>query len=143
MAGKKRDFGAHHNRTITNYIGPGPLLLQEFTNHIAGSMLPSVPENLVEYQNEIRKKKSNVSHFFEVLSETYDDANISKKLSNLLNKAFQSSRIEEVQITPKFLEELMDALDIVKATFDTRSTDQIYLDKLISTIFDFYKLLKK
>lgn len=143
MAGKKRDFGTHHNRTITNYVGPGRLLLQEFTNHIAGSMLPCVPENLVEYQNEIRKKKSNVSHFFEVLSETYDDSNISQKLSNLLNKAFQNSRIEEVQITPKFLEELMDALDIVKATFDPRSTDHIYLDKLISTIFEFYKLLKK
>ena len=84
-----------------------------------------------------------MSHFFEVLSETYDDSNISQKLSNLLNKAFQNSRIEEVQITPKFLEELMDALDIVKATFDTRSTDHIYLDKLISTIFEFYKLLKK
>ena len=65
MAGKSRDFRTPHNRIITNYLGPGPLLLQEFTNHIAGSFLPPVPEHLVQYQEELRKKKSNVSHFFQ------------------------------------------------------------------------------
>jgi len=142
MSGKQRDFGVRHNRTITNYVGPGPLLLQELANHIAGNMLPKVPEHLVDYQNEVRKKKSNVSHFFQVLSETYTDANISTKLSTLLDKAFASSKIEESQITPIFLEGLMDGLDQVKGIFDSGSPDRMYLDKLISTIFEFYKLLK-
>lgn len=142
MSGKQRNFGVRHNRTITNYVGPGPLLLQELANHIAGSMLPQIPEHLVEYQNEVRKKKSNVSHFFQVLSETYSEKNISTKLKNLLDKAFANSKIEEAQITPKFLEELMDALDQVKEIFDSRSSDCKYLDKLNSTIYEFYKLLK-
>lgn len=142
MSGKQRDFGVRHNRTITNYVGPGPLLLQELANHIAGTMLPRVPEHLVEYQNEVRKKKSNVSHFFQVLSETYSDGNISQKLSNLLDRAFANSKIEEAQITPKFLEGLMDALDQVKGIFDSGSSDRVYLDKLISTIYDFSKLLQ-
>lgn len=143
MSRKERDFGVRHNRNITNYVGPGPLLLQELTNHIAGTMLPKVPEYLIEYQNEVRKKKSNVSHFFQVLSETYSDANISIKLNNLLDKAFANSKIEEEQITLSFLEGLMDALDQVKGIFDSGSLDRIYLDKLISTIYEFYKLLKK
>jgi len=142
VAGKQRDFGVRHNRTITNYVGPGPLLLQEFTLHIAGSMLPKVPEHLIEYQDQIRKKKSNVTHFFQVLSETYSDANISTRLEILLNKAFASSNIAEDQISPIFLQNLMDALDLVKGTFDVGSPDRLYLDKLISTIYGFYKLLK-
>ena len=142
MAGKRRDFGNRHNRTITNYVGPGPLLLEEFTSHIAGTMLPKVPNHLVEYQNEVRRKKSNVTHFFQVLSDTYSDANISMNLENLLDKAFANSKIEETQITLVFLEDLMDALDLVKGTFNSGTPDRIYLDKLISTIYDFYKLLK-
>jgi hypothetical protein len=142
VSGKQRDFGIRHNRTITNYVGPGPLLLQEFTSHIAGTMLPKIPKHLVEYQDEVRRKKSNVTHFFQVLSETYSDSNISSKLANLLDKAFTNSKIEETQITPIFLQDLMDALDLVKGTFDSGSPDRAYLDKLISTIYDFYKLLK-
>ncbi len=142
MAGKRRDFGNRHNRIITNYVGLGPLLLQEFTNHIAGTMLPKVPNHLVEYQNEVRRKKSNVTHFFQVLRDTYSDANISMNLENLLDKAFVNSKIEETQITLVFLEDLMDALDLVKGTFNSGSPDRIYLDKLISAIYDFYKLLK-
>lgn len=142
MAGKRRDFGNRHNRTITNYSGPGPLLLEEFTNHIAGTMLPKVPSHLVEYQNEVRRKKSNVTHFFQVLSETYSEANISMNLENLLDKAFANSKIEETQITLVFLEDLMDALDLVKGTFNSGTPDRVYLDNLISTIYNFYKLLK-
>jgi putative peptide zinc metalloprotease protein len=37
---------------------------------------------------------------------------------------------------------LMDALDILKASFPKNSPDIAYLDKLISSIFSFYKLLK-
>lgn len=142
MSGKSRDFRTPHNRLITNYLGPGPLLLQEFTNHIAGSFLPPVPEHLVQFQEDLRKKKSNVSHFFSVLEETFDDAGLSPKLQNLLTMAFTNLKIEEIKITPKFLEELMDALDILKTRFPIGSADNIYLDKLISSIFKFYKLLK-
>lgn len=142
MSGRSRDFKIQHNRTITNYIGPGPLLLEEFTNHIAGSFFPKIPDHLVEYQNTIRKKKSNISHFFLVLEETFDDANLSSRLQRLLQIAFTSAKIEETHITPKFLEDIMDALDNVKIGFDKSSTDYIYLEKLISTIFKFYKLLK-
>ncbi len=142
MAGKSRDFRTPHNRTITNYVGPGPLLLQEFANHIAGSFLPPVPEHLVQYQEELRKKKSNVSHFFSVLEETFENAGLTPKLQNLLNLAFTNSKIEEIKITPKFLEELMDALDLLKTRFPSGSADNVYLDKLISSIFKFYKLLK-
>ena len=142
MAGKSRDFRTPHNRIITNYLGPGPLLLQEFTNHIAGSFLPPVPEHLVQYQEELRKKKSNVSHFFSVLEETFEDAGLSSRLQDLLNIAFTNSKIEEIKITPKYLEDLMEALDILKAKFPTGTPDNVYLDKLISAIFKFYKLLK-
>ena len=142
MAGKSRDFRTPHNRIITNYLGPGPLLLQEFTNHIAGSFLPPVPEHLVQYQEDLRKKKSNVSHFFSVLEETFEDAGLSSRLQNLLNTAFTNSKIEEIKITPKYLEDLMEALDILKAKFPTGTPDNVYLDKLISVIFRFYKLLK-
>jgi len=34
------------------------------------------------------------------------------------------------------------SLDQVKGIFDSGSPDRMYLDKLISTIFEFYKLLK-
>jgi hypothetical protein len=142
MSGKSRDFRTPHNRLITNYRGPGPLLLEEFTNHIAGSFFPPVPEHLVQYQEDLRKKKSNVSHFFLVLEDTFEDAGLTPKLQNLLNLAFTNSKIEEVKITPKFLEELMEALDILKTRFPTGSADNVYLDKLISSIFKFYRLLK-
>jgi hypothetical protein len=142
MSGKSRDFRTPHNRLITNYLGPGPLLLQEFTNHIAGSFLPPVPKHLVQFQEDLRKKKSNVSHFFSVLEETFDDAGLSPKLQKVLSMAFTNSKIEEVKITPKFLEDLMEALDILKTRFPTGSADTIYLDKLISSVFKFYKLLK-
>jgi len=36
----------------------------------------------------------------------------------------------------------MDALDVLKTRFVKDSLDTIYLDKLISSIFSFYKLLK-
>ena len=142
MAGKSRDFRTPHNRIITNYLGPGPLLLQEFTNHIAGTFLPPVPEHLVQYQEELRKKKSNVSHFFSFLEETFEDEGLSSRLQDLLNIAFTNSKIEEIKITPKYLEDLMEALDILKAKFPTGTHDNVYLDKLISAIFKFYKLLK-
>lgn len=142
MAGKKRDFRTPHNRLITSYIGPGPLLLDEFMNHITGSMLPPVPEHLVEYQKEIRKKKSNVSHFFSVLDETFEDFAVSGRLKSILQRAFVDAKIEETQITPKFLENLMEALDGLKESFPIGSPDRAYLDKLVSTIFQFYKLLK-
>ncbi len=143
MAGKSKDFRNPHNRVITNYLGPGPLLLQEFTNHIAGSFLPGVPEHLVQFQDEIRKKKSNVTHFFSILEDTFEDAGLSPRLENLLNQAFTTSKIEEVKITPAFLEDLMEALDILKTRFPKDSPDNDYLDKLISSVFSFYKLLKK
>lgn len=143
MAGKSRNFQSRHNRVITNYVGPGPLLVEEFTNHIAGSFLPAVPEHLVRYQEEIRRKKSNVSHFFLVLEETFDGSNLSPRLEQLLRKAFTNSKIDEVRIDPSFLEDLMDAIDHLKMQFASESPDRIYLDKLISTIFSFYKLLKK
>jgi len=142
MAGKKRDFRTPHNRLITNYVGPGPLLLDEFMNHITGSMLPPVPEHLVQYQKEIRKKKSNVSHFFSVLDETFGEFAVSGRLKSILQKAFVSANIEDAQITPKFLEKLMEALDGLKDSFPVGGPDRDYLDKLISTIFQFYKLLK-
>jgi hypothetical protein len=142
MAGKKRDFRTPHNRLITNYVGPGPLLLDEFMNHITGSMLPPVPEHLVQYQKEIRKKKSNVSHFFSVLDETFGEFAVSGRLKSILQKAFVSANIEDAQITPKFLENLMEALDGLKDSFPVGGPDRDYLDKLISTIFQFYKLLK-
>ncbi len=142
MSGKSRDFRKPHNRPITNYRGPGPLLLQEFTNHIAGSLLPPVPEHLVKFKEDLRKKKSNVSHFFTLLEETFEDAGLSDKLQNLLTIAFTNSKIEEIKITPKFLEELMEALDVLKTRFPAGSADKVYLDKLISAIFKFYKLLK-
>lgn len=142
MAGKKRDFRTPHNRLITNYVGPGPLLLDEFMNHITGSMLPPVPEHLVQYQKEIRKKKSNVSHFFSVLDETFGEFAVSGRLKSILQKAFVSANIEDAQITPKFLENLMEALDGLKDSFPVGSPDRDYLGKLISTIFQFYKLLK-
>jgi len=142
MSGKSRDFRTPHNRVITNYIGPGPLLLEEFTNHIAGSFLPPVPEHLVQHLEEIRKKKSNVSHFFSILEETFVDAGLSARLEGFLNQAFTASRIDEVKITPIYLETLMEALDILKTRFPKGSQDAIYLDKLISSIFSFYKLLK-
>lgn len=142
MTGKSRDFRTPHNRVITNYLGPGPLLLEEFTDHIAGSFLPPVPEHLVQHQEEIRKKKSNVSHFFSILEETYLGAGLSPKLESLLNQAFATSKVEEIKITPQFLENLMEALDILKTRFVKGSQDTIYLDKLISSIYSFYKLLK-
>ena len=142
MSGKSRDFRTPHNRVITNYIGPGPLLLEEFTNHIAGSFLPPVPEHLVQHLEEIRKKKSNVSHFFSILEENFVDAGLSARLEGFLNQAFTASRIDEVKITPIYLETLMEALDILKTRFPKGSQDAIYLDKLISSIFSFYKLLK-
>ncbi len=142
MSGKSRDFRTPHNRVITNYLGPGPLLLEEFTDHIAGSFFPPVPKHLVAYQEENRKKKSNVSHFFSILDETFMDAGLSPKLENLLNQAFTKSKIEEIKITPVFLEDLMEALDILKTRFPADSLDNIYLEKLVSTIFSFYKLLK-
>ena len=142
MTGKSRDFRNPHNRVITNYLGPGPLLLEELTNHIAGSFLPPVPEHLVQYQEEIRKKKSNVSHFFSILEETFVNAGLSPKLENLLNQSFTASKIEEIKITPVFLENLMEALDILKTRFPKDSQDNVYLDKLITSIFSFYKLLK-
>jgi len=101
-----------------------------------------VPEHLVQYQEDIRKKKSNVTHFFSVLEETFEDAGLTPKLQNLLNLAFTHSKIEEIRITPKYLEDLMEALDILKTRFPTGSADYVYLDKLISSIFKFYKLLK-
>jgi hypothetical protein len=142
MSGKSRNFGTPHNRLITNYRGPGPSLLQEFTNHIAGSFLPPVPEHLVQFQEDLRKKKSNVSHFFSVLEDTFEDSGITPRLQKLLTLAFTSSKIEEIRITPKFLEELMDALDVLKTSFSPGSADTEYLDKLVSSIFKFYKLLK-
>jgi hypothetical protein len=142
MTGKPRDFKNRHNRVITNYLGPGPLLLEELTNHIAGSFLPPVPEHLVQYQEEIRKKKSNVSHFFSILEETFVNAGLSPRLENLLNQSFTASKIEEIKITPVFLENLMEALDILKTSFPKDSQDNVYLDKLITSIFSFYKLLK-
>jgi hypothetical protein len=142
MPGKSRDFRNPHNRLITNYLGPGPLSLDELTNHIAGSFLPPVPEHLVQYQEEIRKKKSNVSHFFSILEETFVNAGLSPRLENLLNQSFKASKIEETKITPVFLENLMEALDILKTRFPKDSQDNVYLDKLITTIFSFYKLLK-
>jgi hypothetical protein len=142
MTGKPRDFRNRHNRVITNYLGPGPLLLEELTNHIAGSFLPPVPEHLVQYQEEIRKKKSNVSHFFSILEETFVNAGLSPRLENLLNQSFTASKIEEIKITPVFLENLMEALDILKTRFPKDSQDNVYLDKLITSIFSFYKLLK-
>ena len=142
MAGKKRDFRTPHNRLITNYVGPGPLLLDEFMNHITGSMLPPVPDHLVQYQKEIRRKKSNVSHFFSVLDETFGEFAVSGRLKSILQKAFVSANIEDAQITPKFLENLMEALDGLKDSFPVGGPDRDYLDKLISTIFQFYKLLK-
>jgi hypothetical protein len=142
MTGKPRDFKNRHNRVITNYLGPGPLLLEELTNHIAGSFLPPVPEHLVQYQEEIRKKKSNVSHFFSILEETFVNAGLSPRLENLLNQSFTASKIEEIKITPVFLENLMEALDILKTRFPKDSQDNVYLDKLITSIFSFYKLLK-
>jgi hypothetical protein len=142
MSGKSKDFRSSHNRVITNYHGPGQLLLEEFVNHISGTFLPPVPEHLVRYQEEIRKSKSNVTHFFSVLEETFVDAGLSPKLEGLLNQAFTSSKIDDVKITPIFLENLMDALDILKASFPKNSPDIAYLDKLISSIFSFYKLLK-
>ena len=142
MSGKSRDFRTPHNRVITNYLGPGPLLLEEFTDHIAGSFFPPVPKHLVAYQEENRRKKSNVSHFFSILEETFMDAGLSPKLENLLNQAFTKSKIEEIKITPVFLEDLMEALDILKTRFPADSLDNIYLEKLVSTIFSFYKLLK-
>jgi len=142
MAGKSRDFRNRHNRLITNYAGPGPLLVQEFASHIAGSFLPPIPEHLVKYQEEIRKKKSNVSHFFAVLEETFEGANISIQLEKLLRQAFTSVKIEEAKIDLNFLENLMDALDHLKEKFRKGSEDIEYLDRLISSIFGFYKLLK-
>ena len=142
MTGKSRDFQNRHNRLITNYKGPGPLMVEEFADHIAGSLLPPVPGHLVEYQAEIRKKKSNVSHFFSVLEDTFQDANLSPQLESLLRQAFTSSKIEEVKIDLKFLETLMDALDLLKERFKRGSPDIIYLDKLISSIYSFYKLIK-
>ncbi len=142
MAGKKRDFKTPHNRLITNYVGPGPLLLDEFMNHITGSMLPSVPEHLVQYQKELRQKKSNVSHFFGVLDETFGEFAVSGRLKSILQKAFVNAKIEETQITTKFLENLMEALDGLKESFPIGSPDRAYLDKLVSTIFQFYKLLR-
>ncbi len=142
MAGKSRDFKTPHNRVITNYLGPGPLLLEEFTNHIAGSLLPAVPSNLVEFQETIRKKKANVSHFFSVLQETYDNAGLSPRLEKLLHQAFSVNQIDEGRINVKFLEDLMEALDILKTKFIKGSPDALYLDKLISSIFSFYKLMK-
>ena len=71
MSRKERDFGVRHNRNITNYVGPGPLLLQELTNHIAGTMLPKVPEYLIEYQKEVLKKKSNESIFVSPLEQYF------------------------------------------------------------------------
>lgn len=142
MTAKSRDFHNRHNRYITSYIGPGPLLVQELTNHIAGSFLPQVPEHLVAHQEAIRKKKSNVSHFFSVLEETFEGAKLSPKLEQLLRQAFINSKIEEVKIDLKFLEALMEALDILKTRFAKDSPDIVYLEKLISTIFGFYKLLK-
>ncbi|MEY3181432.1 MAG: hypothetical protein RL583_592, partial [Actinomycetota bacterium] len=64
------------------------------------------------------------------------------KLESLLNQAFTTSKVEEIKITPMFLENLMDALDVLKTRFVKDSPDTIYLDKLISSIFSFYKLLK-
>jgi hypothetical protein len=142
VSGKSKDFRSPHNRVITNYHGPGQLLLEEFVNHISGSFLPPVPEHLVQHQEEIRKSKSNVTHFFSVLEETFVDAGLSPKLESLLNQAFTSSKIDDVKITPIFLENLMDALDILKARFPKNSPDIAYLDKLISAIFSFYKLIK-
>jgi len=142
MSGKSRDFRTPHNRVITNYLGPGPLLLEEFVDHIAGSFFPPIPEHLVQHQDEIRKKKSNITHFFSILEETFVDAGLSPKLEVLLNQAFATSKIEDIKITPTFLENLMEALDILKARFPRNSQDIAYLDKLISSIFSFYKLLK-
>lgn len=143
MAGKSRNFQNRHNRLITNYMGPGPLLVEEFSRHIAGSLLPPVPEYLVKFQQENRKKKSNISHFFSVLEETFEGADLSPKLEDLLRKAFTKSKIEEAQINLHFLEELMEALDLLKERFRKGSQDVEYLDKLISSIFGFYKLLEK
>jgi len=36
----------------------------------------------------------------------------------------------------------MEALDLLKSRFTRDSADTVYLDKLVSTIFSFYKLLK-
>lgn len=143
MSGKSRDFQNRHNRLITNYVGPGPLLVEEFASHIAGSLLPPVPEHLVQYQEEMRRKKSNVSHFFAVLEETFDGADLSPHLESLLRNAFTSAKIEEAKIDLKFLENLMEALDLLKERFRKGSPDIVYLDRLISSIFSFYKLIKK
>ena len=142
MSGKSKESRSPHNRVITNYHGPGQLLLEEFVNHISGSFLPPVPEHLVQHQEEIRKSKSNVTHFFSVLEDTFVDADLSPRLESLLNQAFTSSKIDDAKITPIFLENLMDALDILKARFPKNSPDIAYLDKLISAIFSFYKLIK-
>lgn len=142
MSGKSRNFKLRHNRNITNYRGPGPALLQEFTDHIAGSMLPSVPQHLVEYQKQLREKKSSVANFFSVIEESFEDARISPRLQGLLNKAFVISGIKEEQITASFLLTMMDALDQLKDSYKSGSPDREYLDKLISAIFSFYKLIK-
>jgi hypothetical protein len=105
-------------------------------------MLPSVPQHLVEYQKQLREKKSSVANFFSVIEESFEDARISPRLQGLMNKAFVVSGIQEEQITASFLLTMMDALDQLKDSYKSGSPDREYLDKLISAIFSFYKLIK-
>lgn len=67
---------------------------------------------------------------------------MSPKLRNTLSRAFKDSIIDETKIDMAFLENLMEALDILKASYTSGTEDYDYLEKLISTIFSFYKLIK-
>jgi hypothetical protein len=142
VGGKHRDFSLKHNRVITNYSGLGPLKLEEFTHHIAGQFLPGIPQELVDFQNELRKPKTAVAHFLSVIDQTMEGCQLSPKLRNTLSRAFKDSIIDETKIDMAFLENLMEALDILKASYTSGTEDYDYLEKLISTIFSFYKLIK-
>jgi len=142
MSGKRRDFRNPHNRHIT-YLRSNPPDLDQLSAHIAGSLLPPVPEHLVQFQEEIRQKKSNIVHFFGVLQDTFEVFGVSPRLKNLLHKAFVRAELEEDRISPQFLNNLMDALDLLKTNYPAGGQDREYLDRLISSIYGFYKLFSK
>ena len=142
MSSSQKDYFLKHNRTITNYSGLGAAKLEEFTNHIAGEFIPKVPQELVEMQNQIHERKSSVLHFFSVMEQSMDGFNLSSRLRETLVRAFQNSFLDETKITLDFLENLMEALDILKSSYRTDSADYLYLERLISSIFSFYKVLK-